>query len=176
MSRSFALAAFALAVATTLDAAPPAPRTVAPAPVVARVAAPAAESGDTLLSSTTQLYARWDGVTAHSDAYQKSIWGPVMAGPTGDSIRALLAKAPKLVGNSLLADPLLDGKSPTELLLTHESSVAPVRLGNPMLIRPSSVARPLFTTLTVSVAVSPTTIEVGMPTLVKTGGGAAGNT
>ena len=53
--------------------------------------------------------------TAHNDAYKKSIWGPVMAGPTGDSIRALLAKAPKLVGNSLLAEPLLDGKSPKEL-------------------------------------------------------------
>jgi hypothetical protein len=70
----------------------------------------AVESPDLLLSPTAQLYARWDGITAHNDAYKKSIWGPVMAGPTGDSIRALLAKAPKLVGNSLLADPLLDGK------------------------------------------------------------------
>jgi len=117
MSRSFALAALALAAATTLDAAPPKARTVStsPVPIAARHVAAAAESGDKLLSPTTQLYLRWDGVTAHNDAYKKSIWGPVMAGPTGDSIRALLAKLPKLVGNSLLADPLLDGKSPKEL-------------------------------------------------------------
>jgi hypothetical protein len=108
MSRPFALAALALAVASTLDAAPPAPAAV-------RVAAPAADSADALLSPTTQLYARWDGVAAHAGAYKKSIWGPVMAGPTGDSIRAVLARAPKLVGNSLLAEPLLDGKAPAEL-------------------------------------------------------------
>ena len=88
-----------------------APAPQAPAPAVVRVAA-TQESPDTLLSPTTQLYVRWDGITAHNDAYKKSIWGPVMAGPTGDSIRALIAKVPKLVGNSLLADPLLDGKEP----------------------------------------------------------------
>ena len=73
------------------------------------------DRAEKLLSPTTQLYVRWDGITAHNDAYKKSIWGPVMAGPTGDSIRALIAKGPKLVGNSLLADPLLDGKAPAEL-------------------------------------------------------------
>ena len=106
-----------MAAATTIDAAPVAlaPQTSAPMPVATRVMRPAAESGDLLLSPTTQLYVRWDGIAAHNDAYKKSIWGPVMAGPTGDSIRALLAKLPKLVGNSLLADPLLDGKSPKEL-------------------------------------------------------------
>lgn len=114
MSRSFALAVFGLAVVATLGAAPPSPVVPAPAPVAVRVAT-AADSADALLSPTTQLYARWDGIAAHNEAYKKSIWGPVMKGPTGDSIRALLAKAPKLVGNSLLADPLLDGKEPAQL-------------------------------------------------------------
>jgi hypothetical protein len=70
---------------------------------------------DQLLSPTAQLYVRWDGITAHNEAYKKSVWGPVMAGPTGDSIRAALAKVPKLLGNTLLAEPLLDGKAPDEL-------------------------------------------------------------
>jgi len=109
MSRSFVIAAFALTVAATIDAAPPTP---APAPIAVRVVA---ESPDLLLSPTAQLYARWDGIAAHNETYKKSIWGPVMAGPTGDSIRALVAKAPKLVGNSLLAEPLLDGKEPAQL-------------------------------------------------------------
>jgi hypothetical protein len=81
-------------------------------PVAARAADPAPEL---LLSPTSQLYARWDGVTAHAETYKKSFWGPLMAGPTGDSIRGLLAKVPKLLGSSLLAEPLLDGKPPAEL-------------------------------------------------------------
>jgi len=70
---------------------------------------------ETLLSPSSQLYFRWDGVTPHADTYKKSYWGGVMAGPTGDSVRALIAKVPKLLGNSLLADPLLDGKPLAEL-------------------------------------------------------------
>ena len=100
MSRSFAMAVFALAAATTLDAAPP---VAPPARPLVPVAVGAAEAApETLLSPTTQLYIRWAGVA-------------VMAGPTGDSIRALLAKGPKLLGNSLLAEPLLEGKPPAEL-------------------------------------------------------------
>ncbi len=96
------------------------PRLFAFALVALAIAAPARAADadiapEKLLPPTTQLYVRWDGVTAHNDAYKKSVWGPVMAGPTGDSIRALLAKGPKLLGSSVLADPLLDGKSPAEL-------------------------------------------------------------
>ena len=68
-----------------------------------------------LLSPTTQLYLRWDGVAAHAATYKKSFWGPLMAGPTGDSLRALFAKLPRLAGNQLLAEPLLEGKPPADL-------------------------------------------------------------
>ena len=86
------------------------------------LAAPAVRAQDPperLLSPTTQVYVRWDGVTAHAEAYKNSVWGPVMAGPTGDSIRALIAKGPKFLGSELLAEPLLDGKSPAELRAVH---------------------------------------------------------
>lgn len=85
----------------------------------APVAGQAQEPPERLLSPTTQVYIRWDGVTPHAELYKNSVWGPVMAGPTGDSIRALLAKGPKLLGSELLAAPLLDGKSPTELRAVH---------------------------------------------------------
>jgi hypothetical protein len=98
MSRLFGLALVALAAAAPARAADPPERLLAP---------------------TTQLYVRWDGVTPHKDAYKASVWGPVMEGPTGDSIRAILAKAPKLLGSDLLAGPLLEGKPPEELKAVH---------------------------------------------------------
>ncbi|HJZ57910.1 MAG TPA: hypothetical protein VKE74_23335, partial [Gemmataceae bacterium] len=85
----------------------------APAPAQAQ------ELPEKLLSPTTQFYVRWDGVTAHREAYQNSVWGPIWAGPTGDSIRTLLAKGPRLLGSQFLAEPLLDGKSPDELKAVH---------------------------------------------------------
>lgn len=97
MNRPFAAALVALALA---------------APARAADSDPVPEK---LLPATTQLYVRWDGVTAHNDAYKKSVWGPVMAGPTGDSVRTLVAKGPQLLGAAVLADPLLAGQAPSEL-------------------------------------------------------------
>lgn len=68
-----------------------------------------------LLSPTTQFYLRWDGIASHAAAYKASIWGGIMAGPTGDSVRALLDMVRKQLGHSLLSEPLLEGKSPLEL-------------------------------------------------------------
>ncbi|MDY3561701.1 hypothetical protein R5W23_002982 [Gemmata sp. JC673] len=92
-------------------------RPFALAVVTFALAAPArgSDAPETLLAPTTQLYVRWDGVSAHNEAYKKSVWGPVMAGPTGDNVRALLAKAPRLFGSPLVADPLLSGREPGEL-------------------------------------------------------------
>ncbi|MDB5313190.1 MAG: hypothetical protein JWO38_7392 [Gemmataceae bacterium] len=87
--------------------------------LVAAAPARAQDSPETLLSPTTQFYVKWDGIGAHKQAYQGSVWGPIMAGPTGDTVKALLAKGPKLLGSALLADPLLDGKSPDELRAVH---------------------------------------------------------
>ena len=85
----------------------------APAPVRA------ADPPEALLSPTTQLYVRWDGVTPHRAAYEASALGAVMKGPTGDSVRAILAKGPKLLGSALLADPLREGRPPAELKAVH---------------------------------------------------------
>ena len=125
MLRGFAVLIALVAAAIPVSAQPPAVRVSAPA---------APEAGarkiepEMLLSPTSQLYLRWDGIAAHNEAYKNSIWGGVMAGPTGDSIRAVILKVQKLVGNDVLAEPLLEGKSPKELKanltdLKHASKV-----------------------------------------------------
>lgn len=115
MSRRVLLGfALTLAVAAQTRAEEPA-RTPAPRAAKQPPTGRLEDAPERLLSPTTQLYVRWDGVTAHKEAYQASIWGPLMAGPTGDSIRTLLAKGPKLLAAELLAAPLLDGKPPAEL-------------------------------------------------------------
>ncbi|QDU21667.1 hypothetical protein ETAA1_36380 [Urbifossiella limnaea] len=81
-------------------------------------AARAQEPGK-LRSPITQLFVRWDGVTAHKAAYDGSALGSALRGPTGDSARALLAHLPMMLGNDLLAGPLLEGKSPDELKAVH---------------------------------------------------------
>src|SRR5205085_11904738 len=117
MSRPLAFAGLALFAASFAPAQPPAatPAPAAPAAPAGRAAAAPEAAPELLLSPTAQLYVRWDGVAAHNEAYKKSVWGPVMAGPTGDSIRSALAKVTQLLGGALLAEPLLDGKPPAEL-------------------------------------------------------------
>lgn len=79
----------------------------------------AADPPEKYLPPGTQVYVRWDGVTPHQAAYDGSALGSVMKGPTGDAVRSLLAQGPKLLGNALLADPLLAGKPPEELKAVH---------------------------------------------------------
>ena len=81
--------------------------------------AAAADPAEKMLSPTTQLYLRWDGVTPHAADYKNSVLGALWAGTSGDSLRALLAQGPKQLGAALLADPLLDGKPPEELRTIH---------------------------------------------------------
>jgi hypothetical protein len=95
---------------------------LAPAVALLLAAVPGAaraQEPEKLLSPTTQLFVRWDGVTAHRAAYDGSALGAALRGPTGDSARAMLARLPKMLGNDLLAGPLLEGKSPDELKAVH---------------------------------------------------------
>src|SRR5262245_47427405 len=67
-----------------------------------------------LLSSTTQVYYRWDGVTAHRDAYRKSARGQVLAGATGKFIadvydRLVRVSVRKMFGDQLLVGDEIDG-------------------------------------------------------------------
>ena len=87
-------------------------------PTFAQAPAPreaVADAPEKLLAPTSQFFIRWDGIASHNQAYKNSFWGDVMAGPTGGSIRSLLAELPKQLGHNLLVEPLLQGKSPEDL-------------------------------------------------------------
>ncbi len=86
-------------------------------PLSGPAATATASAPENLLSPTSQVYIRWDGITSHNNAYKKSIWGGVMAGPTGGSIRELFAQWPRSLG-SVVTRPLLEGKHPAELKTT----------------------------------------------------------
>ena len=62
------------------------------------------------------------------------------------------------------------------MLLTHWPSAGSVNAGNEIVIRASSLARPSLRTLSVTVKVSPRTIDEGWPAgrLLTTGTGATG--
>jgi hypothetical protein len=94
-------------------------RMLAVAFVLFAAPAQAQEPPEKLLSPSTQLFIRWDGMGPHQDAYKNSALGSILAGPTGDSLRSIVNHLPKLVGGSVLAEPLLDGKSPQELKAVH---------------------------------------------------------
>lgn len=87
--------------------------------LVAAAAARAQGPPEKMLSPTTQLYVKWDGVAAHAEAYKNSALGSILAGPTGDSIRTLIAKGYRGVGANVLSEPLLAGKAPAELKAVH---------------------------------------------------------
>ena len=108
LSSLIAIALSLLGIASSTFAQTPTTRVSTPS-------SPTADAPEKLLSPTTQLFVRWDGITAHNEAYKKSFWGGLMAGPTGGSIRTLLAEWPKLLGSSQLADPLVEGKPLEEL-------------------------------------------------------------
>jgi hypothetical protein len=104
---------------------------LAPAFALVLVAAPGAaraQEPEKLLSPTSQLFIRWDGVGPHKAAYDGSVLGPILKGPTGDSARALIARLPKMLGSQLLAGPLLEGKSPAELTAVHADLKAAERV------------------------------------------------
>jgi hypothetical protein len=86
------------------------------APAFAADVPPAKDTApEKFLPPSTQLYVRWDGVTAHNDAYKKSIWGGIMAGPTGEGVRTLVARVPKLLADNRRAGLLLDEQPLTAL-------------------------------------------------------------
>lgn len=82
-----------------------------------------------LLSPTTQVYYRWDGVAAHREAYRKSARGQMLAGDTGKFIEDAYERLVRLGVEKLFGDKLLnDGADPDELAARHADYRQAVRL------------------------------------------------
>ncbi len=84
---------------------------------VAPAAAPPASERepDTLLPASTQVYVRWDGHTAHRDAYRDSALGKMLAGEMGRTIRTVWGRYAADLKVRSVGYKLLAGVSPAEL-------------------------------------------------------------
>ena len=72
-----------------------------------------------LLPATTQVYARWDGVAAHRDAYRNSARGKMFSGETGQAVDLLLDQLNRKLKLALVGESLLEGVKPDELQRVH---------------------------------------------------------
>lgn len=82
-----------------------------------------------LLSPTTQVYYRWDGVAAHREGYRKSARGQMLAGDTGKFIEDAYERLGRLGVEKLFGDQLLnEGGDPDELAARHADYRQAVRL------------------------------------------------
>lgn len=82
-------------------------------------AAGAERTPEQLLPTTTQIYARWDGVQAHRDAYRNSARGKMFAGEAGKAIDAVWEQIEVYFKRTMVGDKLLEGLPPDELTRIH---------------------------------------------------------
>src|SRR5258708_6898181 len=91
-----------------------------------------------LLPATTQIYARWDGITAHQKAYDASARGKMFAGETGKAFDAIRDELRRKLKLDQAGAPLLNGQSPDELRNTLASLRA--AFGMPQLLAQTGLA------------------------------------
>jgi hypothetical protein len=87
------------------------------APAVAR----AEEAPEDLLPAGTQVYLRWDGVTAHRAAYEKSALGKTLQGDTGKFVQSVFDQLQDLLGGAVVQE-LLKGTPPEQLQKIQEDA------------------------------------------------------
>jgi len=87
-------------------------------PILCLLAAPSVRAQDApeqLLPAATQFYLRWDGISAHKDAYAKTALGKMMAGDTGVFITNVFNQVQDGLGSLLTVEQLLRGEAPEKL-------------------------------------------------------------
>src|SRR5687767_7542068 len=72
-----------------------------------------------LLSPTTQVYYRWDGIPAHKDAYRKSARGQMLDGDTGKFLASVYERLVRTGVQNFFGEPVLKGGDPDELAARH---------------------------------------------------------
>jgi hypothetical protein len=88
---------------------------------------------ENLLPSTTQIYARWDGFTAHKDAYRNSARGKMFSGEAGKALDAIWEQIERYIKRSLAGEKLLEGMPPDELAKIYADVKALLRMPNLLL-------------------------------------------
>ena len=75
----------------------------------------AQDAPEDLLPATTQLYARWDGVTAHAAGYSKTALGKMLAGDMGTFLNGLVLQIQDTSAKMLTGEQVLKGVDPERL-------------------------------------------------------------
>jgi hypothetical protein len=75
----------------------------------------AQDAPEDLLPTSTQLYARWDGVTAHAGLYAKTALGKMLAGDMGTFLTGLVRQVQETSGKMLTGEQVLKGVDPERL-------------------------------------------------------------
>jgi hypothetical protein len=75
----------------------------------------AQDAPEDLLPASTQLYARWDGVTAHAGLYAKTALGKMLAGDMGTFLTSLVRQVQETSGKMLTGEQVLKGVDPERL-------------------------------------------------------------
>src|SRR5262249_32527465 len=70
---------------------------------------------ESLLFAGTQVYARWDGVAAHRDAYAQTVVGKLLSDDLAPLAKSLLEQFPRLLQSGLVDSKLLSGAAPDAL-------------------------------------------------------------
>src|SRR5687767_10582906 len=75
-----------------------------------------------LLFAGTQVYARWDGVAAHRDAYAQTVVGKLLSNDLAPLTKALTELFPRTLQKELVDSKLLAGAAP-DLLARLQAEV-----------------------------------------------------
>src|SRR5947208_19689 len=82
---------------------------------VASTARVAETPPERLLFAGTQLYARWDGVAAHREAYAQTVVGKLLCDDLAPLVATLKDQFPRLLQSGLVDTKLLEGAAPEKL-------------------------------------------------------------
>jgi hypothetical protein len=95
--------------------------------LLAPAAARAEGAPEDLLPAGTQVYLRWDGVTAHRAAYEKSALGQTLRGDTGKFVASVFDQLQDLLGGAVVQE-LLKGTPPDKLQKIQEDAAKAPKL------------------------------------------------
>jgi hypothetical protein len=88
---------------------------------------PAQEPPEDLLSAGTQVYLRWDGVSPHQAAYNRSALGKMLKGDTGRFVAGVFSQLQDLLGGAVVQE-LLKGTPPEKLQKIQEDAARAPKL------------------------------------------------
>jgi hypothetical protein len=97
--------------------------------LLAPAAARAGDAPEDLLPAGTQVYLRWDGVTAHRAAYEKSALGQTLSGDTGKFVASVFDQLQDLLGGAVVQE-LLKGTPPDQLQKIQEDAAQAPKLAS----------------------------------------------